>query len=221
MPCICLNSVKVYTGNTTVYPKYSAVQIIKINKRVWKLPTSTQLRACWHIGSLDIVFLLSTGASRYHNCCMDGGTSPEYFGYPSYWFFYLDKRFSLIKQSVGFCFSVFVANTVQEFCLTLPTVLPYDKCVSLWDHHTDPVCVCACVCARVCCVRLCACARVCVRVRARGACACMCVCKRVANFHKKTCNFLGNCDTMSSNPIRRSQNMVPTSTITNQVDHKK
>jgi hypothetical protein len=22
-----------------------------------------------------------TGASRYHNCCIDGGTSPEYFGY--------------------------------------------------------------------------------------------------------------------------------------------
>jgi hypothetical protein len=21
-----------------------------------------------------------TGASRYHNCCIDGGTSPEYFG---------------------------------------------------------------------------------------------------------------------------------------------
>jgi hypothetical protein len=25
--------------------------------------------------------LPSTGASRYHNCCMDGGTSQEYFGY--------------------------------------------------------------------------------------------------------------------------------------------
>jgi hypothetical protein len=22
-----------------------------------------------------------TGASRYHNCCIDGGTSPEYFGF--------------------------------------------------------------------------------------------------------------------------------------------
>jgi hypothetical protein len=22
-----------------------------------------------------------TGASRYHNCCMDGGTSPDYFGF--------------------------------------------------------------------------------------------------------------------------------------------
>jgi hypothetical protein len=25
--------------------------------------------------------LPSTGASRYHNCCIDGGISPEYFGY--------------------------------------------------------------------------------------------------------------------------------------------
>jgi hypothetical protein len=24
---------------------------------------------------------LGTGASHYHNCCRDGGTSPEYFGY--------------------------------------------------------------------------------------------------------------------------------------------
>jgi hypothetical protein len=28
-----------------------------------------------------MVVLPSTGASHYHNCCIDGGTSPEYFGY--------------------------------------------------------------------------------------------------------------------------------------------
>jgi hypothetical protein len=28
-----------------------------------------------------MVFLPSTGASGYNNCCIDGGTSPEYFGY--------------------------------------------------------------------------------------------------------------------------------------------
>jgi hypothetical protein len=44
------------------------------------VPTSTQLRATWHSDSLDMVGLPSTGASRYHNCCTDGGTSPEYFG---------------------------------------------------------------------------------------------------------------------------------------------
>jgi hypothetical protein len=27
-----------------------------------------------------MVVLPSTGASRYHNCCVDGGTSPENFG---------------------------------------------------------------------------------------------------------------------------------------------
>ena len=51
------------------------------NKHVWKLPTSTQLRATWHTDSLDMVVLPSTGASRYHSCCIDCGTSPENFGY--------------------------------------------------------------------------------------------------------------------------------------------
>jgi hypothetical protein len=59
------------------------------NKRVWKLPTSTQLRATWHTDSLELVVLSSTGVSRYHNCCIDGGTSPEYFGYHLVWGRYL------------------------------------------------------------------------------------------------------------------------------------
>jgi hypothetical protein len=50
-------------------------------KRAWKLPTSTQLRATWHTDSLYMAVPLS-GASRYHNCCIDGGISPEYFGHP-------------------------------------------------------------------------------------------------------------------------------------------
>jgi hypothetical protein len=28
-----------------------------------------------------MVVLPSTGASRYHNCCIDGGISPKYFGH--------------------------------------------------------------------------------------------------------------------------------------------
>jgi hypothetical protein len=43
------------------------------------LPTSTQLHAT---GSLDMVVLPSTCALHYHNCCMDGCTSPECFGCP-------------------------------------------------------------------------------------------------------------------------------------------
>ena len=50
------------------------------NKRVWKLPMSTHLRATWHTDSLDMVVLPSAGASCYHSCFVDGGTSPEYFG---------------------------------------------------------------------------------------------------------------------------------------------
>jgi hypothetical protein len=42
---------------------------------MWNLPTSTQLRATWHTDSLDMVVLPSTGDSRYHNCCIDGGTT--------------------------------------------------------------------------------------------------------------------------------------------------
>jgi hypothetical protein len=66
------------------YPKYSGLMQLKSNlttKRVWKLPTSTQLDATWHTDSLDMVVLPSTSSSRYHNCCIDGRTSPEYFGY--------------------------------------------------------------------------------------------------------------------------------------------
>jgi len=51
------------------------------NKRVWKLSTSTQLCATCHTDSLHMVVLPSTGASRCHTCCIDGGTSLENFGY--------------------------------------------------------------------------------------------------------------------------------------------
>jgi hypothetical protein len=40
---------------------------------MWKLPTSTQLRATWHTVSIDMVVLPSTGASLYHKCCIYGG----------------------------------------------------------------------------------------------------------------------------------------------------
>jgi hypothetical protein len=74
----------IVSEHTRVYPKYSRYPVKFINlttKCVWKLPMSTQLRAIWHTDSLDMVVLPTTGASCYHNCCGDGGTSPEYFGY--------------------------------------------------------------------------------------------------------------------------------------------
>jgi hypothetical protein len=91
-----LSVIRIYCGpgsstrtNVPVYESISkifrtdAVKIIKIiNKRMWKLPMSTQPRASWHTDSLDMVVLPSTGASRYHNYCIDGGNSPGYFGYP-------------------------------------------------------------------------------------------------------------------------------------------
>jgi hypothetical protein len=51
------------------------------NKNTWKLPTSTQQRATWHSDSLDTVVLPSASVSYYHTCCINGSTSPEYYGY--------------------------------------------------------------------------------------------------------------------------------------------
>jgi hypothetical protein len=70
-----------YEGVSKIF-RTDAVKIINLTtKSFWILPTSTQLLATWHTDSLDTVVLPSTGASRYNNCCIDGGTSPEYFGY--------------------------------------------------------------------------------------------------------------------------------------------
>jgi hypothetical protein len=70
-----------YDGISKIF-QTDAVKIIKIiNKRVWKLPTSTLLHATWYTDSQDMVVLPSTGASCYHNCCIDGSTNPECFGY--------------------------------------------------------------------------------------------------------------------------------------------
>jgi hypothetical protein len=73
--------ISIYEGVSKIF-RTDAVKVINLTtKRVWKLPTSTLLRATWHTDSLEMVVLPSTGASRYSNCCIDGGTSPEYFGY--------------------------------------------------------------------------------------------------------------------------------------------
>jgi hypothetical protein len=70
-----------YRGASKIF-RTDAVKIINLTtKPVLKLPTSTQRCATWHTDSLNMVVLPSTGASRYHNCCIDGSTSPEYFGF--------------------------------------------------------------------------------------------------------------------------------------------
>jgi hypothetical protein len=77
-----------YEGVSKIF-RTDAVKFISLTtKRVWKLPTSTQLRVTWHTDSLGMVVLPFTGASSYHNCCIDGGNSPEYFGLS----FYLDPN---------------------------------------------------------------------------------------------------------------------------------
>jgi hypothetical protein len=70
-----------YEGVSKIF-RTDTVKIINFTTgRIEKLPTSTQLRATWHTDSLDIVILPSTGAWRYHNCCIDNSTSPQYFEY--------------------------------------------------------------------------------------------------------------------------------------------
>jgi hypothetical protein len=74
-----------------------AVKIINLTtKCVWKLSTSTQLRATWHTDSLDMVFLPSTGAWRY-NCCIYGGTSLKYYGYTLVGLHDTDSNFTFLK----------------------------------------------------------------------------------------------------------------------------
>jgi hypothetical protein len=66
-----------------IFRTYAVKIINPAIKRVWKLPTCIpQLCATWHTDSPDMVVLVlpSTGASRYHNCYIDGDASPEYFG---------------------------------------------------------------------------------------------------------------------------------------------
>jgi hypothetical protein len=79
-------------------PSWKSPQVTyaTLNKRMWKLSMSTQLHAMWHTDSLDMVVLPSTGSLRYHNCCIDGDTSPKCFGY------YLVQEKSKLK-TLGFC----------------------------------------------------------------------------------------------------------------------
>jgi hypothetical protein len=70
-----------HAGESKIF-RTDAVKITNLTtKRVWKLPTSTQLRANWLTDSLDMVVLPSTATSRYQNCCVDGSTSPKHLGY--------------------------------------------------------------------------------------------------------------------------------------------
>jgi hypothetical protein len=70
-----------YEGEFKIF-RTDAVKIINlITNRVWKLPTSTQLLETWSTDSLGMVVPPFTGTSRYHNCCINGGTSLECFGF--------------------------------------------------------------------------------------------------------------------------------------------
>jgi hypothetical protein len=77
--CFTWRPTYMYEGVSEISRTGAIAKYTYPNKRVWKLPTSTQLRATWHNDSLDMV-VPSTGASRHHNCCIDGGTNPEYYG---------------------------------------------------------------------------------------------------------------------------------------------
>jgi hypothetical protein len=84
-PKACCITVRV---SVALFPKWHKVWCtlnVPLSDPSWKLPMSTQLHATWNTDSLDMVVLPSTGTSCYHNCCVDGSTSLEYFVYHLVW----------------------------------------------------------------------------------------------------------------------------------------
>jgi hypothetical protein len=108
-----------YEGLSEIF-RTDAVKIINLTtKPMWKLPTSTQLRATWHNDSLDMVVLPSTGASRFHNCCIDGGTSTECFGYAflcTQYISFLQQAYILFSDVTGFSWS-YISEIVSSLTL--------------------------------------------------------------------------------------------------------
>jgi hypothetical protein len=101
------------------------------NKRVWKLPTSTQLRATWHTDSLDMIVLPLTGASRYHNCCIDGGTSPEYFGYTLVY----TRIYTCVCLWISFSFSKYrvIIDRIYQLVLCKGNTIPVLR-IKNWSY---------------------------------------------------------------------------------------
>jgi hypothetical protein len=79
-----MSSATYYKGVSKIF-RTDAVKIINLTtKRVWKLSNVHPASATWHTDSLYMVVLPSTGASRYHDCCIDGGTVRNILDIPSY-----------------------------------------------------------------------------------------------------------------------------------------
>jgi hypothetical protein len=104
-----------------------------INKRVWKLPTSTQLRATWHTDSLYMVVLPFTGTSRYHNCFKDGGISSEYFGYHlAYLYVCSPLRVGSLSLRISVTWKTFIfVRNYYEICKKVTRKIQKSK--ALWD----------------------------------------------------------------------------------------
>jgi hypothetical protein len=98
------------------------------------LPSSTQLRATWHTDSIDMVVLPPTGASRYHNCCIAGGTSLENFGYhllqcvasSNFSFLWLDDGLVIKAETCCHLITLNKINIYNTSCvLTYKSFIPY------------------------------------------------------------------------------------------------
>jgi hypothetical protein len=120
-----------YEGVSKIF-RTGAVKIINLTtKRVWKLPTSTQLCATWHTDLLDMVVLPSTGASRYHNCCIDGGISPEYFGYTLVYMY----MHTYVRTSVH---AYIIAEGRYAVCHEISKALAMSPYAKVWE--TQDIC---------------------------------------------------------------------------------
>jgi hypothetical protein len=105
------------------------------NKRVWKLPTSTQLLATWHTDSLDMVVLPSTGASCYHNCCIDVAAVRNILDVPSYRLSAVNKdmririphsdKHALFQRDQHYSGTLFSFQSMTRFHITFPKETSY------------------------------------------------------------------------------------------------
>jgi hypothetical protein len=83
-------------------------------------------RATWHTDLIDMAVLPWTGASRYHNCCIDGGTSPENFG----------QHLVLILHETKECRQD-IKNIVTKLCYLETSSWSTHTCMHTYTHtHT-------------------------------------------------------------------------------------
>jgi hypothetical protein len=114
-----------------------------------RISTSTQLREILCTDSQGILVLLFIVASHYCNCCIDGSTSPENYGYHLVCNGVLSTGESSYKSIDGPVYGTCWICMKAGLMATLPI---------LWKLYWRMYCVCVCIYIYICvCVCLCIC----------------------------------------------------------------